>query len=78
MALRQRALSRNVDALVIHDIPLDLRGLKEGIPPEEHLLNGAMQGLNDFKRVGYGGPCLPPGTPHRYTSCCMRWMPFSN
>jgi hypothetical protein len=23
------------------------------------------QGVNDFKRVGYGGPCPPPGKPHR-------------
>jgi Raf kinase inhibitor-like YbhB/YbcL family protein len=27
---------------------------------------GAKQGINDFKRVGYGGPCPPPGEPHRY------------
>src|SRR4051794_38193732 len=26
---------------------------------------GAMQGTNDFGRVGYGGPCPPSGT-HRY------------
>jgi Raf kinase inhibitor-like YbhB/YbcL family protein len=26
----------------------------------------AKQGLNDFKRLGYGGPCPPPGKPHRY------------
>jgi len=25
-----------------------------------------MQGLNDFGRLGYGGPCPPPGEPHRY------------
>jgi Raf kinase inhibitor-like YbhB/YbcL family protein len=24
------------------------------------------EGTNDFKRIGYGGPCPPPGTPHRY------------
>ena len=23
-------------------------------------------GLNGFQRVGYGGPCPPPGSPHRY------------
>jgi Raf kinase inhibitor-like YbhB/YbcL family protein len=51
---------------VIYDIPLDLRGLTEGIPTKDHLPNGAMQGLNDFKRIGYGGPCPPPGKPHRY------------
>jgi len=51
---------------VIYDIPLDLRGLMEGIPAKDHLPNGALQGLNDFKRIGYGGPCPPPGKPHRY------------
>jgi hypothetical protein len=51
---------------VIYDIPLDLRGLTEGIPAADQLANGALQGLNDFKRIGYGGPCPPPGKPHRY------------
>lgn len=27
---------------------------------------GAVQGRNDFGRQGYGGPCPPPGRPHRY------------
>jgi hypothetical protein len=26
----------------------------------------ALQGINDFKKIGYGGPCHPPGKPHRY------------
>jgi Raf kinase inhibitor-like YbhB/YbcL family protein len=51
---------------VIYNLSLDLRGLPEGIPAKEHWLNGALQGLTDFKRVGYGGPCPPPGKPHRY------------
>jgi Raf kinase inhibitor-like YbhB/YbcL family protein len=51
---------------VIYDIPLDLRGLAEGVPGKDHLPNEAVQGLNDFKRIGYGGPCPPPGKPHRY------------
>ena len=25
-----------------------------------------MQGMTDFGRTGYGGPCPPPGKPHRY------------
>jgi Raf kinase inhibitor-like YbhB/YbcL family protein len=40
--------------------------LPEGIPQVETLDNGARQGRNDFKRVGYGGPCPSPGKPHRY------------
>jgi Raf kinase inhibitor-like YbhB/YbcL family protein len=27
---------------------------------------GALQGRNDFHKAGYGGPCPPPGKPHRY------------
>jgi len=27
---------------------------------------GAVQGRNDFKNQGYGGPCPPAGKPHRY------------
>ena len=28
--------------------------------------HGAKQGMNDFRRIGYGGPMPPPGSPHRY------------
>jgi Raf kinase inhibitor-like YbhB/YbcL family protein len=51
---------------VIFNMPADQHELPEGVPPQEVLPNGARQGLNDFKRVGYGGPCPPPGKPHRY------------
>ena len=36
------------------------------MPKDETLRNGTRQGRNDFRRVGYGGPCPPPGKPHRY------------
>jgi Raf kinase inhibitor-like YbhB/YbcL family protein len=26
----------------------------------------AVPGRNDFRKIGYGGPCPPPGKPHRY------------
>lgn len=51
---------------VLFNIPIDVRGLAEGLPLQEVLPNDAHQGMNDFHRVGYGGPCPPPGTPHRY------------
>ncbi|MGZ8383298.1 MAG: YbhB/YbcL family Raf kinase inhibitor-like protein [Nitrospira sp.] len=51
---------------VIFNIPIDTRGLAEGLPAQETLPNDGLQGLNDFKRIGYGGPCPPPGNPHRY------------
>lgn len=51
---------------VIFNLPGETAELPEGVPSAESLPNGARQGLNDFKRVGYGGPCPPPGKPHRY------------
>ncbi len=50
---------------VMFNIPPDSRGLEEGVPPVRVLRNGARQGINDFRRIGYGGPCPPRGT-HRY------------
>jgi Raf kinase inhibitor-like YbhB/YbcL family protein len=55
---------------VLFNLPSDLKGLSEGIPPEGEvkLTPGgatARQGKNDFGKFGYGGPCPPSGT-HRY------------
>lgn len=50
---------------VIFNIPSSVKGLKEGIPHDERLPDGTMQGKNDFNKIGYGGPC-PPGGTHRY------------
>jgi Raf kinase inhibitor-like YbhB/YbcL family protein len=49
---------------VLYDIPTTTTSLAEGVqtadlPPESR------QGLNDWKRTGYGGPCPPVGR-HRY------------
>ena len=51
---------------VLYDLPPGTRELPEGVPAEEQLSSGARQGRNDFGRIGYGGPCPPPGSPHRY------------
>jgi hypothetical protein len=51
---------------VAYDLPGDARELPEGVPAQETLSSGTKQGINDFKKVGYGGPCPPPGKPHRY------------
>jgi len=51
---------------VIFNIPSDSRQLAEAIPAQTRLTSGALQGKNDFGRIGYGGPCPPPGRPHRY------------
>ncbi len=48
------------------DIPASTSKLAEGTPKNETLADGTRQGRNDFKRIGYNGPCPPPGKPHRY------------
>jgi Raf kinase inhibitor-like YbhB/YbcL family protein len=50
---------------VVYNIPPDIRELKENITPERQIENGGIQGMNDFKKIGYGGPCPHSGT-HRY------------
>ena len=44
---------------VVWGIPANTTALPEGF-------DGASQGLTDFRRTGYGGPCPPPGKAHRY------------
>ena len=49
---------------VLYNIPADDGGLDEGIASSA-LPAGTREGLNDWKRTGYGGPCPPIGR-HRY------------
>ena len=51
---------------VMFNIPGHTSSLPEGVPPKKSLPTGELQGINDFKRIGYGGPCPPQGIPHRY------------
>jgi len=51
---------------VIYAIPPSVRGLKPSQPTSEELPEGIMQGKNSGRRIGYSGPCPPPGKPHRY------------
>ena len=51
---------------VIWNIPTKLTGLAENVLKTDTLADGTRQGRNDFRRIGYGGPCPPPGKPHRY------------
>jgi len=51
---------------VIFDVPADLTRLDEGVPKTADLPSRARQGVNDFGRLGYNGPCPPPGPPHHY------------
>jgi Raf kinase inhibitor-like YbhB/YbcL family protein len=49
---------------VLYDIPITATGLPEGVASST-LPKGALEGLNDWQRTGYGGPCPPIGR-HRY------------
>jgi Raf kinase inhibitor-like YbhB/YbcL family protein len=49
---------------VLFNLPTDTTGLTEGITPED-LPPGTGEGMNNWNRTGYGGPCPPIGR-HRY------------
>ena len=51
---------------VIFNIPASKSGLSQGVSTEAILADGSVQGLNDFGKTGYGGPCPPPTGKHRY------------
>ena len=51
---------------VLYDLPPATSSLPEGVSKTEELSSGGRQGRNDFRKIGYGGPCPPPGKPHRY------------
>lgn len=47
---------------VIYNLPVDASGLPEAA---SRLPTGTLEGINDWQRTGYGGPCPPIGR-HRY------------
>ncbi len=49
---------------VLYNLPAAVSGLPEGVAPGQ-LPPGTGEGVNDWKRTGYGGPCPPIGR-HRY------------
>jgi len=51
---------------VLYGLAPNAPGLPEGISNRKVLPNGTKQGVNDFHKIGYGGPCPPKGAPHRY------------
>lgn len=44
---------------VLFNLPADATALPQS-------QSSGVQGKNDFGKTGYGGPCPPPGKPHRY------------
>lgn len=51
---------------VLFNIPAASRSLSSGISGQSQLPDGSRQGHNDFDATGYGGPCPPGHSPHRY------------
>lgn len=51
---------------LLYNLPPDMAELPESIPPQKTLANGGKHGINDFKKIGYGGPCPSEGTHHYY------------
>jgi len=49
---------------VVYNIPSDVNGFPAGATSKD-LPPGTEEGLNDWKNIGYGGPCPPIGR-HRY------------
>jgi hypothetical protein len=49
---------------VLYDIPPGSTGLAEAVSSRD-LPRGTREGVNDWQRTGYGGPCPPRGR-HRY------------
>jgi Raf kinase inhibitor-like YbhB/YbcL family protein len=50
----------------LFNIPAEARSLPAALPKTAQLSDGSRQGHNDFDATGYGGPCPPGHSPHRY------------
>jgi hypothetical protein len=50
---------------VVWNIPVT-NGTAENFPKQPELETGTRQGRNSSGKIGYNGPCPPPGKAHRY------------
>jgi Raf kinase inhibitor-like YbhB/YbcL family protein len=50
----------------LYNVPSSARSLSEAVPKLEQLPDGSRQEMTDFDKIGYGGPCPPGKSPHRY------------
>ncbi len=50
-----------------YNIPASVHEIAEGASTNGAMPHGSAEGINDFHKLGYGGPCPPPGRPHHYT-----------
>jgi len=51
---------------VLWNVPSSVHSLPQDVAKRGKLDDGSQQGPNDFRKIGYNGPCPPPGKPHRY------------
>jgi hypothetical protein len=51
---------------VLWNLTASAHGLPEAVAKQDQLVDGMRQGRNSFRKIGYNGPCPPPGKPHRY------------
>lgn len=51
---------------VVANIPVGTPGLANGASRTKKMPAGSIETRTDFGAPGYGGPCPPPGAPHRY------------
>jgi hypothetical protein len=51
---------------LLYELPPTARVLPEGVPTKAKLPDGSRQGKNDHGKIGYSGPCPPPGAAHHY------------
>jgi len=51
---------------VVYDIAPNLKELPAGVRPSREMPGKFKQGVNSWRRLGYGGPHPPPGKAHRY------------
>ncbi len=51
---------------VIWNLPEKFHGVGPAVPQLPDLPDGSRQGKNGFKKLGYNGPCPPPGKLHHY------------
>jgi Raf kinase inhibitor-like YbhB/YbcL family protein len=51
---------------IVYNLPPSLDGVPADLVNHRDVINGFEEGLNSFGRIGYGGPCPPPGSTHHY------------
>lgn len=51
---------------IVYALPAERRSLPEDVKRVRQLSDGTRQGTNSWKRIGYGGPCPPRNSTHRY------------